>query len=165
MLPWTTGHGLVEMLPGWVSAVGGAMLLGSAWLWVGRAGRWQVMAVALATGVGMVLLHLALLSMRPAFDFESFATRIGELQQDGHPIAFVGKYRDEYNFYGRLRQPVVELGSEAAARDFCAGSPDGIVVRRLRGAVPPEALVSTQFRSKHDVALPCSAVGPAKPGS
>ncbi|MFI9652408.1 glycosyltransferase family 39 protein [Guyparkeria sp. GHLCS8-2] len=158
VLPWSTSHGLTAMLPGGVSAVGVALLFGGAWLWVARRGPRQLVAVALATGVGMVLLHLALLPLRPAFDFKSFATRVGELQHGGHPIAFVGRYRDEYSFYGRLSQPVVELGGEAAAKEFCAASPDGIVVRRLRGAVPPEALVSTQFRSKHDVALPCSAL-------
>lgn len=164
VLPWSTGHGLSDMLPGGVSAVGVALLFGGAWLWIARRGPRQVVALALVTGVGMVLLHLALLPLRPVVDLQSFATRVGELQHDGHAIAFVGEYRDEYTFYGRLRQPVVELGSEVAAKGFCAGSPDGILVRRLRGAVPPEALVSTRFRGKHDVALPCSAFGPAKPG-
>ncbi len=157
VLPWLTGHGLIEMLPGWVSVVGMALLFGGAWLWIARRGRRQVLAVALMTGIGVVLLHLALLPMRPAFDFQAFAAQVGQWQREGSPVAFVGKYRDEYNFYGRLRQPIVVLGSEAKVQDFCADSPDGIVVWRLHGAVPPDALASTPFRSKHDVALPCLA--------
>ena len=161
VLPWADGNPMIAMLPGWVSVVGAVMLLGGAWLWLGREGGRQVMVVAAATAIGVVLLHLALLPLRPAFDFEAFATRIGELQHEGHPIAFVGKYHDEYHFHGRLEQSVTVLGNPAAAGGFCTASPRGIVVQRTKGAVPAEALASTRFRSKHDVALPCSALGRA----
>lgn len=160
VLPWVDGSRVVGLLPGWVSGLGLAMLLGSAWLWRTDEGRRQVMAVTLATGVGLILLHLALLPMRPAFDFKSFAADLGQLQRDGHPIGFVGKYRAEYHFYGRLAHPVAVLGGEATVVPFCTGAPDGVVVQRLSGAVPPEAIASTRFRSKHDVALPCSAFLP-----
>ena len=159
-LPWVRGHVLIEMLPFWVSGLGVTMVVLGGWLWRARRPDDQVVAVATVTLVGLLLWQLALAPLRPAFDFEAFATRIGALQQAGHPIAFIGRYRDEYHFYGRLEQPVVTLGRGAAVTRFCAAEPDGVVVDRRRGEVPDEALASTPFRSKHDVALPCSALAP-----
>jgi len=162
-LPWIDGNAMLAMLPGWVSAPGAVLLLGGVWLWRVRPGPRQVVSVALTSTLVMVLLHLAFVPMRPAFDFQVFASQVGQWQREGRPVAFVGKYRDEYHFYGRLEEPVVMLGHDSAElTDFCAQYPNGIVIQRLRGMVPPEALAATPFRSKHDVARSCSTLAPAK---
>ncbi|MCL7744197.1 glycosyltransferase family 39 protein [Guyparkeria hydrothermalis] len=158
VLPWISGHVLFEMLPGWVAGLGAAMMAMGGWLWRARRADRQVVALSTATVIGLLLGHLAMAPLRPAFDLQPFAVQIGEWQHAGRPIAFIGKYRDEFHFHGRLKRPVVVLGNEAAVRDFCAGSPKGLVVERWRGSVPAEAIASTRFRSKYDVAFPCSAL-------
>lgn len=163
-LPWVDNSPMLAMLPGWVSAVGVVLLLCGAWLWRDRCCPRQAMSVAMITTLALVLLHLAFVPMRSAFDFQTFAGQVGQWQREGRPVAFVGKYRDEYHFYGRLKESVVVLGhGEVELERFCAKAPNGVVVQRLSGEVPPGALAVTPFRSKHDVALPCSAHRPAKP--
>lgn len=158
VLPWVSGHVLFDMLPGWVTGLGVIMMLLGGWLWRARRSDRQVVAVSTATVTGLLLAHLVMLPLRPAFDLQPFAVQIGQWQHAGRPIGFIGKYRDEFHFHGRLEHPLAKLGGEAAVREFCSGAPTGIVVERWRGAVPAEAVASTRFRSKYDVALPCSAI-------
>lgn len=165
-LPWIDSSPVLARVPGWVSAALGVLLAFAAvWLWRERPGPRQVVSVTAITMLALVSLHLVFVPMRPAYDFKAFATQVGQWQRDGRTVAFVGKYRDEYHFHGRLEESIVVLNrGEDAVADFCARYPDGVVVRRTKGEIPRGAIAVTPFRSKHDVAMPCSALMPAKPG-
>ncbi|HER35415.1 MAG TPA: glycosyltransferase family 39 protein, partial [Halothiobacillaceae bacterium] len=115
MLPWVGGSALMDMLPAWVSLLGLALVVLAVWpgwLWVARSLVRRVIIITATTMVGLLLLQLALAPLRPAFDAGAFATRLGDWQRAGHSIAFVGKYRDEYNFTGRLVRPLVVLSDD-----------------------------------------------------
>lgn len=163
-LPWLDGSEVLTLLPAWVSGVGLAMMAMAGVLWRARPARAQSAMVPTVTVGALLLVHLAFVPLRPAFDFAPFAQRLGQWQAAGHTLGFVGKYRAEYDFYGRLSEPVIQLGNRGiAVEDFCREAVAGIVIERRKEEPPAEALLSTRFRSKHDVALSCERRRPAKP--
>ncbi|MDG4867683.1 glycosyltransferase family 39 protein [Guyparkeria sp. 1SP6A2] len=164
VLPWLDGSEVLSLLPGWVSAVGLAIMAMAGVLWRARPVMTQSAMVSAGTVTALLLVHLAFVPLRPAFDFAPFAERLGQWQAEGRSLGFVGKYRAEYDFYGRLSEPVVRLShGGATVEDFCRESVAGIVIERRRGAPPADALATTRFRSKHDVARSCEQFRPAEP--
>ena len=67
--------------------------------------------------------------MHPTFDFIEFSERMVALQQQeqGRDIAFVGKYRGEFHYYGRLQSTVVD---DLAAS--CEANSEAVVVNVMR---------------------------------
>jgi 4-amino-4-deoxy-L-arabinose transferase-like glycosyltransferase len=86
--------------------------------------------LALGTASVAVLLVLMLVPLRSVYeryDVAPTARVIGGLVRDGHPVAYVGRYHDQYQFFGRLTRPLDEIeedGLPAWAREH----PDGVVV-------------------------------------
>ena len=155
-LPWLGASDVLDRMPAWIAAVGGVLLLAGWLAWFRRPATLMVPTVATLSVIALLLVLTAFQPLRPAFDFEAFAARLGELQRAGHPLAFEGKYRGEYDFHGRLVEPVTVLRDAEAAGAFCARHPDGILILRLKGEPPlAEAIVATAFRSKHDLAFAC----------
>ncbi len=164
LLPWLGDSEVLSLLPGWVSAVGLAIMATGGVLWRARPVMAQSVIVSAVTVTALLLAHLAFAPLRPAFDFAPFVERLGQWQAAGHTLGFVGKYRAEYDFYGRLSEPLVRLGNDGdAVADFCRESVAGIVIERRKGAPPANALATTRLRSKHDVALSCEQFRPAEP--
>ena len=94
----------------------------------GLAGRRQSAALSTATVLTMIALHLGI--MRPAaaaYDLGPAARVIARLQAEGRPVANVGRYHAEFQFLGRLREPVAEIPSSDARR-WAASHPDGALV-------------------------------------
>ena len=155
-LPWLGASDVFDRMPGWVALVGGVLLLAGWLAWTRRPAGLMVPAVATLSVTALLLVLAAFQPLRPAFDFEPFAERLGELQRAGHPLAFEGKYRGEYDFHGRLVEPIRVLPDAEAVESFCTRRPDGVVVLRFKGEPPlADALVATAFRSKHDLAFAC----------
>jgi 4-amino-4-deoxy-L-arabinose transferase-like glycosyltransferase len=164
LLPWSGSSELLDLLPTWTALVGVGIMGIGILTWSGRLGDRTIPAVASASMAVLVLVHVAFVPLRPAFDFESFSRQLGQWQQAGRPLAFEGRYRGEYDFYGRLVRPIATLNGEGAAEAFCSGHPDGIVIRRVKGDPPANAIAMTGFRSKHDVALACSLLAGSSSG-
>jgi 4-amino-4-deoxy-L-arabinose transferase-like glycosyltransferase len=147
----------------WWSAERGAIWLSAAvWLCValaiaGLAAGPPVRAVALV-GTGMVALVLGAyagagrVALR-AYDVEPMARRLAVLQAQGCPIAHLGKYHGEYQFLGRLQQPLLVFERPQALQQWAAAHPDGAVVAYTR-ALPELASgarpeFTQRFRSGH----------------
>ncbi|MGM0516786.1 MAG: ArnT family glycosyltransferase [Pseudomonadota bacterium] len=162
LLPWLGASEVLDLLPAWTTLVGIAVMGGGILTWPGRPGRTAIPAVASASVGVLVLVHVGFVPLRPAFDFESFSRELGQWQKAGHPLAFEGKYRGEYDFHGRLAGPIITLGDGQAVEGFCASHPDGIVILRLKGDPPMDAIATTRFRSKHDSAFACPLSGNVK---
>lgn len=100
---------------GVISPWAGSAMLGFAVLWIGVAPRlhWRQGLVALA----FVLTGLAqlgiVLPLAPAYDVTPMALELKTLQQKGVPIAHQGKYHAQYQFAGRLEQPLEAVSGEA----------------------------------------------------
>ncbi|MBL6946635.1 MAG: glycosyltransferase family 39 protein [Rhodospirillales bacterium] len=86
---------------------------------------------ALLSALSVLAVAFAHLAARPAlvevYDISPIAHRLGAWQQTGHPIAHYGKYHGQFQFLGRLRDPVAIIGDQEAA-EWVAKNPTGKIV-------------------------------------
>ena len=88
---------------------------------------------------GGVLVATALLHggatplIREQFDFTPTARLLGEAQQAGTRVAFLGEYQLQFHFAGRLHDPL-EVVDEAAARTWAEQHPRDLIVVNTREA-------------------------------
>lgn len=73
-------------------------------------------------------------NLRQFFDLKPVAARLRELEGAGLPLAVYGRYRGEFDFYGRLAQAPVALPDLAAALGWAAANPAGVVVSYFDGS-------------------------------
>lgn len=66
-------------------------------------------------------------TLYPAYDVRPLARAIHQAQASGHPVAHAGKYHDQYHFFGRLQQPLLELHG-GALTDWLKQHPGGVAV-------------------------------------
>ncbi len=66
-------------------------------------------------------------ALAPRYRLTAFAGHIAAAQARGAPVAHIGKYHAQFQFLGRLRQPLNVLHSEQLAA-WAAAHPDGYVV-------------------------------------
>jgi 4-amino-4-deoxy-L-arabinose transferase-like glycosyltransferase len=64
-----------------------------------------------------------------SYEVNGMGLAIGKAQREGHMVAVFGKYHGEFNFAGRLTQPVEEIGHANFAA-WLALHPDGVIVVR-----------------------------------
>lgn len=125
-------HGVEENtpLPGLV-----LLALAAALRWRGVAAH-GVRATATVAAVPVVLLLALLLGplqhARPAYDLAPLSEWLGERQREGRPLAFIGKYHAQFNFLGRLREPVQALRGGEALAAWVRAHPEGLVVARVK---------------------------------
>jgi hypothetical protein len=131
--PWASAF------PAWLAA--GPLLVAVTWFAVRRLDR-RVLALAAGSAAicSTALVAFARFSA-PAYDMTPAAQRIAEAVARGVPVAFVGDYHGQFQFAGRLREPLPTLEHAAVAR-WLADHPRGLVVvnvRRLPEAPSPHA--------------------------
>lgn len=73
-------------------------------------------------------------NLRQFFDLQPVAERLRDLQDAGQPIAVYGRYRGEFDFYGRLGAAPVALADKRAALAWAAAHPAGIIVSYFDGS-------------------------------
>jgi 4-amino-4-deoxy-L-arabinose transferase-like glycosyltransferase len=122
-------------------------------VWAGAAAAWwwrrtsSAMPAALIAVAIVVALQLALLRTSGSYDVTPAAEKIRAAQESQQAIAMLGLHHGVFEFAGRLRQPLLELDSEAAFTTWAAQHPDGLVVsfyRKYRFAATP--IFSQPFR-------------------
>ena len=124
-LDWTT--------PPWVPAAGLAIALAIGW------GGWRVGGPRGLAGLGLGLVLVAnlmfgLSGARGAFDAAAVAALTGGADAQG--VAVYGRdYEAEFNFVGRLRNPVANPRDPAALDAWLAAHPEGVVIAEV-GAAP-----------------------------
>lgn len=94
------------------------------------------------------LLIAVLRPLAPAYDVAPMAGEIAKYQAQGRPVANEGKYHAQYQFAGRLRQPLEALHAPRLA-DWLEYHPDGVAVvylRREEDPAPYQALFSHAYR-------------------
>ena len=85
----------------------------------------------------------------PAFDARPLASAIAALQEQGSTVAWPGKYRGDFQFAGRLRQPMAQFwpGDELA---FAKNHPQAVLVlshRSLSDGQRSAAILVLPYRS------------------
>ncbi len=136
-----------EYLPDWAGA--GFLLAGL--LALSKAGHSLARVNRLAWSSLLAMLWLLFALVRPlstAFDVAPMARELARHQALGHPVANEGKYHAQYQFSGRLTQPLVALSGKELA-DWLMSHPDGVAVVYLgprEVAAPYQPLFSHPYR-------------------
>lgn len=142
--------GAWEAVPLWPGLL--VMLLAALAFWQGgRPQRWMPALAWLSAG-SYALLHLYIADHAFArFTVEPLATTVRHWQERGAAVANLGRYHDQFQFAGRLRQPLTEL-TAANVTPWLTQHPDGIVVAYLDAkrdkSEPREFLARQPFRGK-----------------
>ena len=137
---------LKKPLPAWAHEANGlwfapAALLAVFAAWMrARGPRGEARLIAATVAGVIVFTHLAAApGLSLAYDLEPTSQKIKTFQDAGRPIAYIGKYHGEFQFLGRLEQPVVVLNSMAEGHAWADAHPDGVVVATLRASEIPAA--------------------------
>ena len=114
--------------------------------------RWRSLpAHAFAVLLGMASLHAAATPLlRTQFDFTPTARLIGDAQRGGTRVAFLGLYQLQFQFAGRLSEPLIVL-DEGAAREWAASNPGQLLVVNAREpwtAPGPQPVTQQRFRTR-----------------
>ncbi len=110
---------LEHLEPAWgvaVIALGVAILVVPCRTPRGAVIKWLLVSVML-----YVIAHVGIVKVAmQAYDLRPMASHIATVQQQGLPVAHVGKYHNQYHFLGRLEQPLIILRPR---RGRCLGTP------------------------------------------
>jgi len=107
-------------------------------------------ALAFAMIAFMILLSAGVVHYAgPALNTQPLAQRIAILQEQGIPIAYVGKYHGQFQFTGRLQAPLIAIYSEELPQ-WMEDNPDGYVIQTFRHTSPSNAtpVFEGPFRSQ-----------------
>lgn len=138
---WAGKLGLEALdLGGWRIAGTVLVLLAPASYLAGRGVGAQPRLAAVSVGLVAALLALFFRPLAPAFDTTPLAVRLKALETEGVPVAHVGTYHDQYQFYGQLQRPLQELAPGAGITGWLADHPGGRVVAYLAKYSEVEAL-------------------------
>ncbi len=139
-LPWWPGLAL--------------LVAAAATIWAGKpeGRRLQALAVLAASLFALVQLYIVPSAAR-SYDLHPMANVINKLQQQGIPVANLGRYHAQFQFAGRLEQPLAELSS-ADLPAWLEKNPQGAVVGYVsRKQKLPESLFSQPYRGKTAVLM------------
>lgn len=90
--------------------------------------------LALAASALLVLSTLlfgALGPAKPYYDTGPVAQELARLQESGTPLAYVGSYHGQFQFPGRLKQPLTALDADEIDA-WIRANPDGLLLLNLR---------------------------------
>jgi 4-amino-4-deoxy-L-arabinose transferase-like glycosyltransferase len=81
------------------------------------------------------------------FSMQGFADRLSAVQAQGAPIAHWMEYHGDFNFLGRLQQPLVEINTVQELLDWMKAHPTGyvVLVRQPNPEVSEEGAEFAQF--------------------
>ena len=111
----------------------------------------RIGALAALAAVFVVSTHLA---MRPVlaavFDLKPLAIRLAEWERQGVPLANYSKYHGQYNFLGRLKKPIAQVGMfHPDTVEFIKRSPNGkIIAYHDKPIILAKPIVTYRFRSR-----------------
>ena len=138
---------IAARLPAWAGA--GFLLAGM--LALSHTGHPSAQVKRLAWASLLALLWFLFAVFRPlapAYDVAPMARELARYQAQGRPVANEGKYHAQYQFAGRLGQPLAALHAPALA-DWLEAHPDGVAVVYLGAheqAAPYRALFRQPYR-------------------
>jgi hypothetical protein len=129
---------LLAVAPAWSAA----FVALAVWLaWSPRPPERQVPRMAAASVLMLALMHLVFVRpLSPAYDVRPLARKIAELQAAGRPVGHDGVYHAQFQFAGRLGQPIEELSTHVEAERWVEAHPDGAIVLYFRPPFDPAPL-------------------------
>ncbi|HHH44841.1 MAG TPA: glycosyltransferase family 39 protein [Gammaproteobacteria bacterium] len=148
VLPWLSAG------PAWWSQVQplwGLVLLaaGAALFWWQLPPGLMVRVTAMAVSLWTAALYLALVPpLAPQYDLQPMSRTLHALQQNGQPLAWLGKYHGQFHFLGRLQARIEPLAGPEPLHDWLRANPQGYLLVNYRGAAPeaPDDLQRQPYR-------------------
>ena len=144
---------LSKPLPAWAAAAQGLWLVPAVILAIiaairpARGAKAEVRLIAVTVMGLMVFLHLAAApAFSLAYDLEPSAKTVKALQDEGRPVAYIGKYHGEFQFLGRLEHPIIVVNSMAEGRAWAQANPTGVVIATMRESSIPKASTTKSVR-------------------
>ena len=130
---------LKKPLPAWSDAaqplwlVPALILAASAALTRAHSPRAETRLIALTVASVMVFVHMsAAPALDLAYNLEPAARQVKAYQDQGRPVAYVGKYHGEFQFMGRLTQPLSTMRTLKDGQDWAKSNATGVVIATLR---------------------------------
>jgi len=113
-----------------------------------------IRSVALGSVVVVFATHLAIQSFLVQQDISKFANSIAEFQAQKIPVLHYRKYHDQYQFAGRLHQPLKVVYDQKEISDYVAKYPDALIVvyvkqRNMYKINQSFILEKTDFKGKY----------------
>ncbi|MEQ1591517.1 MAG: glycosyltransferase family 39 protein [Thiobacillaceae bacterium] len=127
------------------------LLAGVTALVLGRRCAQPLILMGLIGAAFSALMQLAI--ARPlyaSYDVRPMAHAIREVQDGGHVVAHIGKYHDQYQFFGRLQQPLVELQGDTP-KAWLANHPAAyavVYVKDTSGLQGTPTIVTQRYRGE-----------------
>ena len=118
--------------------------------WRGGSPSRQLPVLALQSVAVIVVAHLLVATRAaPLYDVRPAADQIASLKQEGRPVANVGKYHGQYQFLGRLEEPLDVIRGDEIVEWF-GRNPDGVVVAYHRSLpdLSPGPFFTQKFRGR-----------------
>jgi len=138
------GKGLIapflkHPIPDWIDSaqplwlVAALIFTGIAAFKPARSPRAEVRLIALTVAGVMVFIHLSIApALDLAYNLKPAARQIKAYQDQGRPVAYIGKYHGEFQFLGKLTQPLIPVHKLKDGRAWAKDHPNGVVVMALR---------------------------------
>lgn len=130
---------LKKPLPDWVPAaeplwlIPVVILAGASLFTKSRGPRAEVRLISALVATTIVMVHM---SAAPAFslayDLEPAAKRVKVWQDEGRPVAYIGKYHGEFQFLGRLTQPLSTMQTLSEGKAWASTHPTGLIIATMR---------------------------------
>ncbi|MDR2239292.1 MAG: glycosyltransferase family 39 protein [Zoogloeaceae bacterium] len=119
--------GELENLPRWPGVA--LALIAALAAWSGRQASWRMASLAVLGAALCVLIQCyAADTFWRRYDTQPLAREVRKLQQGGVAVANDGRYHAQYQFFGRLEQPVDELKTRAEIQPWFERHPDGVLI-------------------------------------
>ncbi len=157
-LAWS--HGLAVWPGIMLLVLGGAVIAAPPLRWLPQAALLSAATAGLLVAVSLG----AFPRLEPGWDLSAAAARIARLQREGHPFAHVDHYSGQYDFEGRLRQPMTEITTPDIGPWLAAHPTGRVVVENEPVPQPPGTLI--QYREPyrgHELAILAAAADAAGP--
>ena len=150
---------LEQLSPLWVLAISG---LGIALLTrPPRTLPGAVHGLLMSSVAAVIIAHVGIIRVAmPAYDLRPISQAIARAQQAGLPIAHVGKYNGQFQFLGRLTQPLEMIGPETI-QSWANSHPDGRIVvyyRKWHAEQAGHAEYAQAYRGLGVVLWSCAAL-------
>lgn len=131
-------------------------------------GRGEMRRLAFAGLLGTLVFNtLFTLTAWHNYDLTPATRMLSAAQTEHRTIGYLGGYDSQFNFAGRLTQPIIELEGGPALQAFAQAHPDGLVVTHPDKLAPEDrrySLLVQPFRSSWVVIWPASALATLRAG-
>ena len=91
------------------------------------------------TSVIVSLYMTAAPALDAAYNLEPAARQVKAFQDAGRPVAYIGKYHGEFQFLGRLTEPLIAMQTPKEGLEWAKSHANGVVIRTLRKKDIPQS--------------------------